>query len=118
MHFHWTTRRVRNRRVTESLILCGFLGRISLFYADNVHALFASAHEAVEPLRRFSFVRNRDFQKALLQALLAANSRALDPGPPGVALVFPVAAFAAVDVPKIFDEFDALDIFRVLVTQL
>src|SRR5215472_17119377 len=116
MHFHWTTRRVRNRRVTESLISCGFIGRVSLFYADNVRALFSDSHEAVEPLRRFSFVRNRDFQKALLRTLPAANSRALDPGPPGVALVFPVTALAAVDVRKIFDEFDALDIFRVLVT--
>jgi hypothetical protein len=76
MHFDWTIRRGQKARVAESLISCGFLEHGSLFYADNVHPLFSKAYEGVEPLRRFAFLRIRDFQKALLRTLLAANLRA------------------------------------------
>src|SRR5271154_4531197 len=46
------------------------------------------------------------------------SRRRLDSRPPSVALVFPIPAFAATDMFEALDEFDPLDIFRVLVAEL
>jgi hypothetical protein len=53
MRFDWTNWGGQNARVTKSLISCGFLAPGTLFYADNVHALFADSREGIETLPRF-----------------------------------------------------------------
>src|SRR5215472_2376898 len=74
MHFDWTISHERKTRVAESLISCGFLGHVSLFDADNVHARFADSREAVDGHARIPIARTRDFQNALFLPLIAANS--------------------------------------------
>src|SRR6516164_61032 len=74
MHFDWTILRRAKLRITESLISCGFLGHVSLFYADNVHALLAGSREGVEEHPRISFARICNFANALFLTLIAGNS--------------------------------------------
>src|SRR5215471_20084195 len=54
----------------------------------------------------------------MVRTIFSLPSRLLNSCPPFVAVIFPIATLAAVDLLEVLDELDAHDILRVLVAKL